>query len=879
MAIKQRIFSLLFIICILTFHVYSQSSILKERINSNWKYIEKDDTTYSNEKLDDSSWSLVNLPHTWNTTDMNDESKGYRRAISWYRKHFSIPKIQKDQKILLQFDAVSIKADVFVNGKLATTHLGAYTAFKVDITNLIQIGDNVIAVKVDNSTYLSDVVPPVAGDFSMTGGIGRSVYLLKMNKIGFDIESYSSPGVFVETPIVSEKAAIVRVHGRVKNETTIQRQLIVSHEITDNKGLLVKRIQKKIQINPNTILNFDNSFSELKNPELWSPDSPILYELHSTIKDAKTNQIWHELHQSFGFRWFSADNSGFYLNGKKLKLRGAARHQDFEGTCMAVPLEINRADMIQLKNMGANFVRISHYPQDESVYRACDELGLIVWSEIPVVNEVKNNSAFFTNSSEMLKEMIYQNYNHTSVAMWGYMNELWDYHEKAIELADSLEHIVRSIDRNRLTTVAFHAVMDKKPFIQSSKEMFKISMINGVNIYQGWYTGNFNTMIDVFDKFRSLSTDRPVFLSEFGAGSDNRIHTYQPQIFDFSPEYQVEFNKHYINEVEKRDCYIGYSIWNFIDFHVDGRIDVQPNINNKGMVTTNREPKDSYYYFQARWSKKPMVHIASNFWTKRAEVCDSTILLRPISVYTNQSDVELFCNGRSLGRKSVIDGEVRFEIPFINGINKLVAVAGQLTDDIEIKMNFIPSDLSKNKQLRDGLCINLGQDHTYFLDPKLNQMWIPDQSYKKGSWGYVDGVKFDSWPDEKFHDGIRNGVAANIKLTDAEPIFQTFRIGMTEYRLDVPAGKYQLELFFTEPFSKTELKNSKRTGSSESGERVFSVAINESIVIENLNLAAEVGYQTSTVRSFEVEAQKGIVINLLPVKGKPVISGIKIHKL
>ena len=873
-----RKYLILLIFCI-SFTCYSQSSITKEQINSNWKFINLNQTGFSLPKCSESTWISVNIPHTWNTTDITDETKGYRRGVSWYRKHFSITKIEPEEKMLLQFDAVSIKADVFVNGKLAKTHIGAYTKFTIDITNLIQVGDNVIAVKVDNSASITDEVPPVAADFSMSGGIGRSVYLLKLNKVSLDLETYTSPGVFVETPIVSEKSAVVKIHGIMKNETGEIQRLLVSHEITDNTGLAVKKIQKIIQLKSNSISSFDEIFPELKNPKLWSPDSPVLYQLHSTIKDAKTNRIWHDITQSFGIRWFSADNTGFYINGKKLKLRGAARHQDFEGTGMAVPLEINRADMVQLKNMGANFVRVSHYPQDELLYKACDELGLIVWSEIPIVNEVKNNEIFFHNSCEMMKEMIYQNYNHPSIAMWGYMNELWDYHPKAIELADSLEQIVRKTDKNRLTTVAFHAVLDKKPFTQTNREMFKISMINGVNIYQGWYTGNFETMVDVFDKFRSLSTDRPVFLSEFGAGSDNRIHTYKPQIFDFSPEYQVDFNKHYINEVEKRDYYIGYSIWNFIDFHVDGRIDVHPNLNNKGMVSSDRQPKDVYYYYQARWSKMPMVHIASNCWTERTEVCDSSVLIRPISVFSNQSEVELFHNGKSLGKKAVKEGEVKFEIPFVNGKNQLLAVAGKEKNTVEINMNLVSTDLSVNQSLKNGLCVNFGQDHSYFFDKKLNQMWIPDQPYKKGSWGYVDGVKFDSWPDEKFHDGIRNGVAANIKQTDDEPIFQTFRIGMTEYRLDVPAGKYQLELFFTEPFSKNEMKNTSRTGTSESEERIFSVSINQQLVIENLNLAAEIDYQTATIRTFEVDAQKGIIINLLPVKGKAVISGIRIHRL
>jgi beta-galactosidase len=873
----KRFFLLLIILSSLT--GFSQSSINREQLNSNWKFSNSNESNFALPDCNESLWISVNIPHTWNSTDITDEAKGYRRGISWYRKHFNLSKIETYQKILLQFDAVSIKADVFVNGKLAKTHIGAYTAFTVDITNLIQVGDNVIAVKADNSVSLSDEVPPVAGDFSMSGGIGRSVYLVKMNKVGFDLETYSSPGVFVETPSVSEKSAIVRVHGNIKNETAVTQRLLVLHEITDNTGLVLKRIQKALQLKPNSVSSFDEMFPELKGPKLWSPETPTLYQIHSTIKDAKTGIVWHETNNPLAFRWFKVDNTGFYLNGNKVKLRGAARHQDFEGTGMAVPIEINRKDMIQLKEMGANFVRVSHYPQDEAIYRTCDEIGLIVWSEIPIVNEVKKNEIFYYNAKEMLKEMIYQNYNHPSIVMWGYMNELWDYHDKAIELADSLENIARKIDKNRLTTVAFHAVMKDKPYTQTNREMFDISMINGVNVYEGWYVGDFKSMVDIFDKFRALSPNRPTFLSEFGAGSDNRIHTYKPQIFDFSPEYQVEFNKHYINEIERRDYYVGYSIWNFIDFHVDGRIDVQPNLNNKGIVTSDRQPKDVYYYFQARWSKKPMVHIASNCWTERTEVCDSAVLIRPISVFSNQSEVELFNNGKSLGKKAVIDGEARFEIPFVNGNNQLVAVAGKEINNVEINMNLIPSDLSKNTMLENGLCINLGQDHSYFFDKTLNQMWIPDQPYKPNSWGYVDGIKFDSWPENKAHDGVRNGVAANIKNTDLEPVFQTFQMGISEYKLDVPYGKYKIDLYFAEPFSKNEMKNFGRCGVSDNGERIFDVLINNQLLVEKLNLTKEFGYQTAVIKSFEISTKGCISIKLNSLAGKTVLSGIRIQKL
>lgn len=162
--------------------------------------------------------------------------------------------------------------------------------------------------------------------------------------------------------------------------------------------------------------------------------------------------------------------------------------------------------------------------------------------------------------------MILQNYNHPSVVLWGAMNELWDYHKQAIALARELEALKKELDPYRLSCVAFHAFTWEKPYTQSSKEMFSISDVNGVNVYESWYQGDSATIAPMFDKFCSYSTAKPRFLSEFGAGSDERIHSYTPRTFDFTPEFQLDFNRRYINEMEKRPDYIGYSIWNLVDF-------------------------------------------------------------------------------------------------------------------------------------------------------------------------------------------------------------------------------------------------------------------------------------------------------------------------
>ena len=195
-----------------------------------------------------------------------------------------------------------------------------------------------------------------------------------------------------------------------------------------------------------------------------------------------------------------------------------------------------------LKNMGANFVRISHYPQDPAIYKACDELGLIVWSEIPIVNEITLSDTFYTNCEYSLKEMIYQGFNYPSVVMWGFMNEVFgavdwfwgdkpaneiEEHLKQTELlAMQLEAVIKKEDPNRLSVIAFHT--EPTPELYHKSNLTTITDINGWNIYQGWYHNNLDSVGPYIDKYYNVYPEKAIFLSEYGAGSDNRIHTKNP---------------------------------------------------------------------------------------------------------------------------------------------------------------------------------------------------------------------------------------------------------------------------------------------------------------------------------------------------------------
>lgn len=225
-------------------------------------------------------------------------------------------------------------------------------------------------------------------------------------------------------------------------------------------------------------------------------------------------------------------------------------------------------------------------------------------------------------------------------------------------------------------------------------------------------------------------------------------------------------------------------------------------------------------------------------------------------------------------------GKLFFAVPFINGENLLDARSGVLSDRLKIQMRLLPSCLSDSDVLLDGLCINLGQEHCYFMDPQLQEIWLPDKPYTQGSWGYMNGNSFNSWPGSS-HDGVRYGVGADIKKTFLEPLFQTFLMGATCYRLDVPDGVYEIGLYFTEPFSKDERKNIARTGVSAEGKRIFDVSVNGGKLIESLNLADSYGEQTAVVKTLVVNVRdhEGLEIQFSPQKGQSVISGLKVKKI
>ena len=553
------------------------------------------------------NWQAIDLPHTWNVADVMDDEPGYYRGACWYKKKISIPVAMQSKDLFLKFDGANQQTEVYVNGQKAGTHIGGYTAFQFKINKYVKWGNkaiNEIAVKVDNS--YNEAIPPLTADFTFYGGIYRSVSLLALSKTHFSNSDHSSKGVYISTPAVSAKAASLNVKGLISSKNV--GKVLVKTTLYNLLNQPITNIQSAIKTGRAGDISFTQQM-QINTPVLWTPEQPYLYKAVTEIKSATTGEVIDQITNSIGFRWFrfSAD-SGFFLNDKPYKLIGTSRHQDYQGMGNAVSQKLACKDVQLLKEMGGNFLRVAHYPQDQCVLDACDSLGILASVEIPVVNEITESEAFYQNCRNMQLEMIKQNFNHPSVIVWCCMNEvllkphfnndkarqtLYFTHIK--NLAQSLDSIARAEDKSRYTMIACHGDFDKYRNIG----LTAIPMIVGWNLYSGWYGANMEELPHFLDRHHAVLPNKPMLITEYGADADNRIHSQQPQRFDKSVEYAVRFHEYYLQQVMQRPFVAGAIIWNLADFNSESREESMPHINTKGLLTWDRKPKEVYRFYQA----------------------------------------------------------------------------------------------------------------------------------------------------------------------------------------------------------------------------------------------------------------------------------------
>jgi len=833
-------------------------------IDDGWKYIPEGMAYSQDSKRNDIAGEEVSLPHTWNARDVFDDDRTYKRSIGWYRKELHFDKEYANKRLFLWFEGAGQVADVYLNGAFLGRHRGGYTGFGYDITDELRrnkdgSADALVAVQVNNAH--DPFVPPLSIGYASYGGIYRDAWVIATGAVHFTGVNNNSGGVYLSTPDIAAGKGTVSVRSTVANETDQPATFTLVNEIYDAAGSLLKTSATNYTAGAHRQITVTAAVDAGDHPRLWSPDNPYLYHVKSRI--TQNGHTIDDVDNHIGFRWFSFDpNTGFSLNGKKLILHGTTRHQDMQGKGDALSPEDHEHDMHMIKEMGANFIRLAHYPQAPRVLQLADELGLIIWEEVPVVNYMTLDPEFLHNAQNMLLEMIHQGYNHPSVVMWGSMNEILLYSKKGVRIghhtdtayiaalkryAIRLDSTIRAEDPTRYSTMAMHLSDDYAKF-----GLDRISQVAGHNIYDGWYSGTLDDFGKDIDAIHRDEPQQNIFISEYGAEGEVRLNTERPERQDYTEEYQRLYHESYLRQIEARPFLCGTSIWNEFDFS-------QPNIggprghrNQKGLVTWDRHPKDAYYLYKANWNPTPMVYIASRDWQVRAGERNTP---STIDVYSNLGQVNLFVNGETRGMKKPDDiHKTRWSVQLKDGRNiiRAVAISGKttVTDELVIDYHTYDADLHTVK----SLSVNVGSEAQY-LDASGN-VWIEDRPYTKGSFGRIGG-------NPSFF--ARGEI---IKSTADEPLYYSFLDSLQGYRLDVPDGRYAVTLYFAE------------SKDLSPGERVFDIRIDGNLVESGLDLAKTYGFAVALKKTYIVDAAggRGIQVSFEAKKGNALLSGIKIDR-
>lgn len=847
-------------------------------LNDGWKFYKGECAEAIATDFDDNGWETVHLPHTWNADAY--VVKNYYQGIGWYRRKVSVPSGWTGKQIFLKMEGAGKAAEIYLNGKQVGEHAGGYTACVFDLTPYLSFQtENLLAIRVDNSRQ---DIPPISGDFTFFGGIYRDVWLIATEAQHINLNDMGAEGVRITTPRVSEEEGTINIRTEVKNDADKASSLRLSTSIYAPDGSLLQTLDQSFKVKAGETFVINQESKSIKRPCLWTPETPHLYQVIVELKDSRNNEVIDVSRSQTAFRWYHFDGQkGFFLNGKPYKLRGVCRHQDQKPIGPALSDEMHRRDFRLMKEMGANFIRISHYPQDEALLELCDKEGMLAWEEIPVIDIVRDTPGYGDTCERNLREMIRQHYNHPSIILWGYMNEILlvtqrTYKteaemkpalERTLALANRLERALKEEDPTRLSTMAFHGSNS-----YNEVGLSQITDVVGWNLYNGWYGGDVKGFDRFLEEQQTKYPNHPLIVSEYGAGSDKRLHSLSPRAFDFSSEYQQFYLEHYLPVLEQTPYVCGGTHWNFIDFSSALRDESMPRINNKGLVRADRTPKDVYYYYQAMWREDiPVLHIATRDWSKRCGIQqgDAPVYL-PVKVYANLSEVELFVDGQSLGKQQVENRKAVFNVPF-TGKAPYLSACGEyqgrkVWDGTSVSYQAVPSQLNDDNLRSLELAINVGSN-CFFTSDESGLTWVPDQPYTAGSWGYVGGKE--------------QSTQTQIHLTADGPLYQTLREGLEEYRFDVPRGVYEVEVLLADIFRKTEAVAYQlgRDGKAKAGRNHFKLLCN-GVLLEDLAPGETNGYFQAIRKKYVVcNDTDHLSLSFQSVSGKCFLNAIKLRRI
>ena len=622
---------------------------------------------YGSFAKDPNRWTKVELPHCFNARDAVDPDTAYYRGQGWYRTSLQSTNAFPNGRTRLHFEGAGQKTRVFIDLDQVAEHVGGYDEWTVDITDAASkalanaANKRMIPLTIvcDNSHDLQ-MIPSDFSDFNLYGGLYRYVNLIH------------EPAVSLErvaiTPILKvDGSAEVSVRARMYNPAPMADPISVSIRAFAPSG---ETIHSEPAGSGSWTGEREVAKFVIPKAELWSPSKPALYRCEVTLRSAHGES---SISERFGVRHFEFLNHGpFKLNGERLLIRGTQRHEDHAGLGAAMTEDLIRKEMQMIKEMGANFIRLGHYQQSSRVLDLCDELGIMVWEEIPWCRSGVGNDVWQTQAHRMLRNMIDQHYNHPSVILWGLGNEDdWpgefpsEDHEAIRGFLTELNDEAHKLDPTRVTSIR------RCDFCKDIPDVYSPS------IWAGWYRGRYTEYkasteeeIQKVNHFlhmewggdshaRRHSEDPDKMISQIaaGKGTDERGLDFlrtggiarASRDGDWSETYICNLFDWHLKEQETMPNLTGSAQWIFKDFSTPERPENPiPKVNQKGVVERDLTPKEGYYVFQSYWSEKPMMHIYGHTWPIRWGDAGEKKLIK---VYSNCDSVELFVNGKSHGAK------------------------------------------------------------------------------------------------------------------------------------------------------------------------------------------------------------------------------------
>lgn len=696
---------------------HAQQSV---RLNNNWEFLKQDlggiwesvrPVGLGNPEAVP-LWQKVNLPHCVNAEDAVDPDINYYQGPAWYRTQLKISNPYQKGRTLLHFEGAGQKTEVYVYTTKVGTHVGGYDEWTVDITDAVEAfkktetftrqfkGKVPVSIRTDNSRDL-EMIPSDLSDFNVYGGIYRYLNLVYVPALSVD-------RMFAKASVDSlGKQGKLNVRTRLYNplnmgDATVQLKLV------DPSGKIISKSERKLTTFSGDLDLWNITF---KKPLLWTTDKPLQYTLKYEVVSAEGNFKGEE---KIGFRNINFVEKGpFKLNGKRLLLRGTHRHEDHAGLAAAMTEDLIRKEMVMMKEMGVNFIRLGHYQQSRIVLNLCDSLGILVWEEIPWCRGGLGGEVYKNQARTMLNNMIEQHYNHPSIIIWGLGNENdWpgDFpefdKEKIRTFMKELNDTAHKLDNSRYTAIR------RCDFCSDIVDVYSPS------IWAGWYRGAYTdykqASEDEFKKVKrflhvewggdshalrhSENPDKALSKIKTGGSADERagdasLYGGAARISkdgDWSESYITNLIDWHLKEQENMPWLSGTAYWPFKDFSTPVRPDNPvPYMNQKGVVERDLTKKEAYYVFQSYWTKKPMVHIYGHTWPVR---WGDEGEAKMVKVYSNGTEAEIFLNGKSFGSKKRNSQDypaagLRWNLPFVKGENlvKVIAKKGKETVVDEVK--------------------------------------------------------------------------------------------------------------------------------------------------------------------------------------------------